>query len=167
MKGIIYMRNRFLLLIIVFTASLHIISYSQNYWTQTNGPSVSEVYCIDVSPHGYVFAGTVLDGGVYRSPDLGESWEKVFTNASDTGVFSIAVNSIGYIFAGTCDGKVYRSIDDGDNWTPVYTDPDRFYISSLLVKTIDTVFFSINTSVYRSTNNGANWQLASAGLPRI
>ena len=63
--------------------------------------------------------GHILAGGVFRSTDNGDSWTPV-NNGLDCGnIWSLAINPVGTIFAGTagCGTGVYRSTDNGDSWT--------------------------------------------------
>lgn len=49
--------------------------------------------------------------GVARSTDAGQSWYPVNSGLADTNVTSLALNSQGYIFAGTTTGGVCRSVE--------------------------------------------------------
>lgn len=163
-KRVINMVPAVIFILFALEGALPGSSLGQNYWTQTNGPPSLVVFCIAVSPNGYIFVGTQQDGGVYRSTNLGNSWSKVFTNGADTGVYSLAVNSVGHIFAGTYDGKVYRSTDNGISWVRLFYTPSLYTITSILVNNNGYVFLTTVDSLYRSTNNGSTWQSAMTGL---
>jgi hypothetical protein len=70
-------------------------------WTPANGPYVSTVKCIAVSPSGDIFAGT-NGGGAYRSVDHGATWTTINTGLSNSYVQCLAVGPSGNsLYAGT------------------------------------------------------------------
>ena len=79
-------------------------------------------YCIEITHGGVLLAGTGNTGpfstkqGIYRSIDNGTTWQRIISNGiENTDVYSIVVNSVGVIFAGTTNG-VFKSTDDGMSW---------------------------------------------------
>lgn len=87
-------------------------------WTAV-GPADADVHAIEINTFGHIFAGSVCrvfsgceeDGGhgrFYRSKNNGDSWTLISSNWAANSVFALAINSDGYIFAGT-DIGVFRS----------------------------------------------------------
>ncbi|MHB9011445.1 MAG: hypothetical protein ACYC49_04380 [Ignavibacteriaceae bacterium] len=77
------------------------------------------------------------------------------------GAFSLAINSKGYIFAGTVGNGVSRSTDNGDNWQQINTGlVTSGYVSSLAINISGHIFAGISGGVggiFYSTDNGNNW----------
>lgn len=69
--------------------------------------SPGQVFDSVTAPSGHIFAAT--SGGVYRSTDEGTSWSALIDGLTDTTVFSLAVDSAGYVYAGTSSGILFRS----------------------------------------------------------
>ncbi len=87
-------------------------------WTEVNMDSThTNVNALAINSSGHIFVATghevsipKLGGKVFRSTNNGDTWESVNTGLPDNIVtFSLAINSDGYIYAGTGSG-VYRSI---------------------------------------------------------
>lgn len=57
-------------------------------------------------------------GGMFRSTDNGDTWTEQNSGFTAFEVNSLAINSMGHIFAGAAGG-VFRSINDGDQWSDV------------------------------------------------
>jgi photosystem II stability/assembly factor-like uncharacterized protein len=73
------------------------------------------VYSIVFDSRGNIYAGTgpgVAGGGagVFYSRDNGANWIELNTGLKNLHVFALAINTNGYIFAGTDDG-IYRSVE--------------------------------------------------------
>ena len=71
---------------------------------------------IVIKPSGEILLSTLdhnLGGGVFHSTDNGDSWANMGYTGAAT---SIAINSIGDIFAGTFNSGVCRSTDNGGSW---------------------------------------------------
>ena len=116
-----------------------------------------------------LFAGT--DYGVLVSSDHGTTWDDANSGLIDYNVTSFALSDSN-LFAGTGDG-VFLSTNNGSNWRQVSKGlPKDFYdtthyvsINNLCVyhdKTGKTYLFATHlghdyTSIYLSTNDGANW----------
>ncbi len=80
-----------------------------NNWVQTTLTGVN-VQALAINIAGDIFAGTFQSGGAYRSTDNGNSWTALNSGLSSDPL-SFAINSDGYIFAGTYGRGVFRSVE--------------------------------------------------------
>lgn len=80
-----------------------------NNWVQTTLTGVN-IHALAINIAGDIFAGTFLSGGAYRSTDNGNSWTALNSGLSSDPL-SFAINSDGYIFAGTYGCGVFRSVE--------------------------------------------------------
>ena len=82
-----------------------------NTWLQINTglstPASRNVTSLISNRNGDLFAGT-NGAGVFRSTDYGNSWSSLISGMSDLHIFSLAVDSFGYLHAGSI-GLVYTT----------------------------------------------------------
>ena len=115
----------------IFAASTF-FSFAGVYRSTNNGDSWAPVFTGNVSTlgvnfSGHIFAGTDCtaffgrdceEGGGYGqlfgSTNNGNSWKEINSDWTANHVYSISVNSAGYIFIGT-DSGVYRSVESTDS----------------------------------------------------
>lgn len=74
-------------------------------------------------------------------------------------ISGIVVNSNNHIFASTLSvNSMYFTSNSGENWT-IRNDglPSSTSINSIVINQDDYVFAGTRTGLYRSTNNGGNW----------
>jgi len=84
---------------------------AQNFWQQTNGPLGGIIQAFAINPTTQdIFAGT-FRGGVFRSTNNGDRWTAVNAGLTSPFVNALAINSSGFIFAGTSDKGVFRSVE--------------------------------------------------------
>jgi photosystem II stability/assembly factor-like uncharacterized protein len=100
----------------------------------------------------------------------GNYW--TYTNGPGTGndIRVLAVDSRGRILAGTWSlgGTVWRSSDNGTSWIQLAVIPNSNPILGLSVNGRDHIFASVyGRGVYRSTDDGASWQMKSSGLTSV
>lgn len=103
--------------------------------------------------------GKFAPGGIYRSDDSGESW----TGPHSERPRDIAVTPAGTVVAAGESGH-FRSIDDGLSWEAIDS-AGAYDIEITTAGGIASVHF--DGDVYRSFDEGATWQQASAGLDGI
>lgn len=111
--------------------------------------------------NGYVFVGT--DGGIYRSSNFGATWS-LLGNTTTFQIMTMAINSKGYIFAGSGPYGVFRSMDNGINWVeknPMMMDS---LATNIVVNSKDIVYANTQSGIYSSTNNGDSWTALSGSL---
>jgi photosystem II stability/assembly factor-like uncharacterized protein len=129
-------------------------------WVAAPVPGVDTVYSILVRPpNDSIFIGT-SDSAVFRSSDYGNSFLKMNNGFTRPRVFALAVNSAGYLFAGTDSGGVYRSTDNGANWSCV---SPLVNVYSIFVDASGYTFAGTdNGEIYRSSDMGSSWQLTGS-----
>ena len=93
------MKNILLFIDTVLNDSL---SYSQNFWQQTNCLYEVPIVSLVINSTGKIFAA--CDGkGIYISTDNRIYWTQINNGLTTNYIRSLAINSAGYIFAGTND----------------------------------------------------------------
>ncbi len=98
-------------------------------------------------------------GGVVVSTDNGKSWP---VHGLYKPVWAAAVDSAGYIYAGSEKGVIYTSSDGGRSWTasPAF---GRMRFTAAVVDSAGTVFFASESyGLFASTDHGKTWH--GAGL---
>ncbi|HSW55085.1 MAG TPA: T9SS type A sorting domain-containing protein [Ignavibacteriaceae bacterium] len=138
-----------------------------------------------------VYAGTApgANDGVYKTTNGGDSWTRIVNGISEPagtlGVQALLVHAFDpnivwcTIFNGTADAVngLYKTTDGGANWFPITngigtiknflslamspTDPNTIYAGSSFQVATSTG----PSAIYKSTDGGANWVLASNGFP--
>ncbi|MCK5838555.1 MAG: T9SS type A sorting domain-containing protein [Bacteroidales bacterium] len=137
----------FLLLLLLFFIAKP--SYSQDFWEVVPTPDTTHPRSITINSNGDIFIGNV---GVYLSQDTGETWQ--FKGLHGKIIFSIAIDSVGNIFAGS-SGKLYKSIDYGDSWELILTDVQN--VISLAICNNGLMFAGMPFYVFRSFDYGNSW----------
>jgi len=143
-------------------------------WTQTLELSNdNEVASIIETADGTMFAGVTAfmgGGGVYRSADSGDTWEQI--GLPNKYVRSLAVNSLGDIFAGSVGdhylyyGGLYKSTDNGGTWVELRND---VLVTSIVITPDDHIYFGSNeygdqAGVFFSNDHGETWERIISGL---
>ena len=125
---------------------------------------------------GQIGQGLTGEGGIYRSTDLGTTWDSIWLGSP---VREIAVNAAGDIFAvafwsGRFSGSaLYRSTDHGKIWTKLI---DSIDATALVIDRNGTIYVAFDTQnwypngrdirveyeqfILRSTDNGTTWTTA-------
>ncbi|MFC1661812.1 WD40/YVTN/BNR-like repeat-containing protein [Gemmatimonadota bacterium] len=111
------------------------------------------------------------DGGVYRSKDGGDNWEKLENGLPKglTGRIGISVSPANpdriwaIVNAHDPEGGVYRSDDGGDSWSRVNRDrrlrQRHWYYSHIVADPVDdNTVYAMNTGLYRSVDGGRTWE---------
>jgi photosystem II stability/assembly factor-like uncharacterized protein len=139
-----------------------------------------ETYTVNIHPTNpdVVFAGTA--DGVYRSTDLGKSFQR--TNFPDQGVqiwsFLVDANDRKLIYAGGSPISMYRSEDTGETWRklPDPGMPDRAVMpfACRVMRMAQhpskpgTIFAGLEVNgVMRTTDGGESWTDCSTDLIRL
>ena len=111
------------------------------------------------------------DGGIYRTGDGGNSWEKLAGGLPQglTGRIGITVSPANpdrvwaIVNAHDPQGGVYRSDDGGESWSRVNRDrrlrQRHWYYSHIVADPLDqNTVYAMNTSLYRSIDAGESWE---------
>jgi photosystem II stability/assembly factor-like uncharacterized protein len=96
----------------------------------------------------------------------GIEWQQM--SGPTSGIFALATNAAGEVFAGSFGGNVYRSTDDGNTWTQLNTVFTTSSVSALAVSPSGFIFSGTDgAGIFRSTDNGANWARVNTGLTNL
>jgi len=119
------------------------------------------VYLLKTGPDGTMYAGR--HDGLYRSAN-GQNWE---ATALNDAVTTITFTSSGDVVVGGV-GRVHISSNQGDSW--LYVIP--IIASTRMFKVTVTgngtwLAGAYQEGIMRSTNDGASWEHADAGLPNL
>jgi len=148
------------------------INAGENWIKINNGVTDDFIRAIASHPQNknIVLAGT-WGSGLFRSIDGGNDWDYI-DFVTDTTIFDIAYNEKygDTVFVGTRSNGLYRSLDSGITWQ--HLSPDTINISALKV-IIDPVnpnviyysTSSADSTVYKSTNFGNDWNVFYNGDP--
>lgn len=86
-------------------------------------------------------------------------WEQT-SGPSGGGIWSLAINSLNHIFAGTADSGLYRSTDNGDTWIKMDIqggNPVLPTVWSIAINSSDHIFVGKGGAIFRSIDNGSTW----------
>jgi photosystem II stability/assembly factor-like uncharacterized protein len=93
---------------------------------------------------GEVFAATSeydsTNGGVYKSVDFGKTWSQINNGLPSREVLSLAINSIGTLFAAVSDYGLFISTDDGNNWESLNEDDLFTNVNTLNIDRNDILY---------------------------
>ena len=131
-------------------------------WASTNSGLADLSVRILLVSGASIYAGT-LNGGVYLSTNNGASWTAVNSGLTDFHVTGLAMGGT-YLYAATSGGGVFRSPTNVIQWTPCNSGITTSEIKAIGASDTN-VYVATDSSVYLSTDNGANWNTAETGLP--
>ncbi len=134
------------------------------------------------APSRFVYGGVItgnLSGGLYRSIDTSNSFEKVSTaSIGDISIYSVTNNpqNLAYAYAGGSDGLYYSTnANTASNGTVAFT--NIWSTSGVKKVVVDPRFLNsafnssyifwagVNNHIYRSTNNGTTASDMTGDLP--
>ena len=139
-----------------------------------NQPSSRRVYSalvVDPRNSSRLYWGACAEeGGVYKSEDGGNSWQRVFKDSKC--VFNLAINKKAEIFAGCSDGNLYKSRDCGETWNKLTNNTYGSIIGICFdSQNENTIYISHITwsgdaglGVMKSEDGGLSWQSLNQGL---
>ena len=159
-------------LFIGLTYTFGFIHYSMDNaqtWVEVPLPNYSSSYPvehIDFDSQGNIFLGTI--NGVYRSTDLGESWQKLNSGLGGVHVSTMYIDENDHLYiyttySGTIDG-LYYSTDSAGSWTNIPLTASFYYVLDMVVR--NQVIYAMNSlsDFFISTNMGDQWISSNAGI---
>jgi photosystem II stability/assembly factor-like uncharacterized protein len=148
-------------------------------WTFPPPPHIPHVRSIAPDPlvEGAVYIG-VEEGGVYRSPDGGETWESL-NEGLYWDVHAVLPGPDGQRLYATTGGGFYRSDDGGRRWEQRMAGLDRRYTVGLALAPAQPRRLYVaaaatpppgwregaNAALYASEDAGEHWRRLTGGLP--
>jgi len=136
-------------------------------WNPTASfPDIERVACLAAkSGTGDLFAGGLFSGGVWRSPDMGNSWVPAIVGLPDAGTRDLVVEDDGGLLVVMEGEGIYRSVDDGNSWTSLNNGLTSLYVNQVLSLPGGILFAAVPyEGLFRSLDDGANWELVDASL---
>jgi len=151
-------------------SSVYRLTNNIQSWTPVNSGLTNQFVNTVALSGTNLLAGT-LGGGVYSSPNNGQSWVFASTGLpANTDVTALLVSGT-QTLAGTFGDGVFQSYNNGNSWAPISGDLANKYVTSLAVSgttlfagTTTNPLTGVSGGVYRSMNGGANWMPASNSL---
>jgi ligand-binding sensor domain-containing protein len=130
-----------------------------------NSLSNTDVYALILEERdGTLYAGT--DEGVFRSTDGGTGWQSLNNGLTNT-VLALALDQRdGTLYAGTEGEEAFYSTNGGVSWQAVSNEQGGINGQIVLALHVqgDTLYAGTSAGVFRSDDNGVNWQQANTGL---
>lgn len=148
------------------------LTHSDAQWVQSSGLPGVPVWAFAPSDTNLLASN---DYGVFLSMDGGMNWTSIGSGLPHRYTYSALAVSDGTIFAGTRAYGVYRSTDFGGSWTVAntgltgYTHQYGMYDTVVQAFAVSgaMIFAGTYAGVFLTTDNGANWNSVSAGLPNF
>ncbi len=138
-------------------------SGSSGSWNVASSFPINEiVWCITTDNSGNMIAGT-MGGHIYFSDDNGSNWSVINSSMTTVGfIWALDVDNNGVIYAGTERG-IFYSADNGSTWNgPMMSGYD---VRAFLIASNGTMYAGTwGGGVFKSTDDGANWDAINDGL---
>lgn len=111
----------------------------------------------------FLFVST-YNMGIFRSTDLGNTWENVIMLPKDQPVTALSRSSKGTVLGGGI-GKIYRSETKGDKWEEIPVDFTE--IKTIVKDKAGNLFLCSADSggIMKSEDDGVTWKSFTNGLP--
>ncbi len=140
---------------------------------QSLGPWGGSVPVLAIGPRdpAVLWAGT-RDGGLFRSPDLGRTWQPRNQGLGEPWISAIALDPFNpnRLWVTTISGGLYRSGDAGGHWRRLGSGlppPQADFVLLADPARRNWVFGLHGMSLYRSQDAGATWHLARNGVSAV
>lgn len=146
-------------------------------WTFPPPPHIPHVRSIAIDPsvEGGIYIG-VEEGGVFRSPDGGETWESL-NEGLYWDVHTVVPADAGREVYATTGAGFHLSSDSGAHWEHVPL-PHRYTVPLLATRVADSALLTVAAegppptwtngvrgAIYRSNDGGRSWDRLGKGLP--
>jgi photosystem II stability/assembly factor-like uncharacterized protein len=110
----------------------------------------------------------IVDEGIYRSPDAGESWEPVSSEAGVMGPILVDPRNSDTLYISSMQGGFRKSTDGGKSWLTVAPIPGGMVMSISQSWEDPNTFYAANGSeVLKSTDGGKSWRPSGEELPGV
>ncbi len=107
----------------------------------------------------------VVDEGLYKSTDAGDSWELVDEDYGAMGPILVDPRDSKSLYLAGMDGGFRKSEDGGESWRKVGIIPGEMVMSSAQARKNPDTFYAAGGGVFKSTDRGETWKLIGDGLP--
>jgi photosystem II stability/assembly factor-like uncharacterized protein len=108
--------------------------------------------------NGEIYCGSEL--GVHYSDDNGHNWQD---RSYGYQVYTLVINSLGYLYSGGFQTGIYFSSDKGINWQRIDNGSIIEFVRALEILDDDKLIAGTSHGVYYSTDGGVSWN-QSTGL---
>lgn len=129
-----------------------------NHWTQVfKEHSARTVQSILVAPNGSIYAAA--ENGLYVSEPGGLVWRRIGADVLKDGVYAVAMDSDGRIYAGSSESAVFYSDDKGETWKPAGEEMKKGgkRLFKLVTHPKLGIFAIGESGVYNSTDRAKTW----------
>jgi photosystem II stability/assembly factor-like uncharacterized protein len=109
----------------------------------------------------------IVDEGIYRSLDAGESWEPVSSEAGVMGPILVDPRDSDTLYVSSMQGGFRKSTDAGESWETVSPLPGMVMSISQSWEDPDTFYAANGRQVLRSTDGGESWRPVGGELPGV
>lgn len=145
-------------------------------WTEAlnKGLEAATVQSLAISGDGTLFAfggnptSLGVTGGLYRSSDGGDSWTLSNHGINHAPAQTLALDSMGHVFACVAESGLHRTTDQGAHWLELTNGIRAGGTFHVAVAPSGVIFAGgEQQGVYRSTDDGDSWIAVNSGLPNI
>ncbi len=116
---------------------------------------------LDVTNSSHYIVGSPT-GGVWKTTDNGSTWAPIFDNEAAMNVYSLAISPTNaqHYYCGTYGLGILKSVDGGATWATATGVGTNTLINRIIIDpTNSNTLLAVSQwgNVYRSTNQGDNW----------
>lgn len=137
---------------------------------QLIGLSNKVIYSLAEDDEGNIYAGS-NDGNIYKSTNQGILWQPAYN--TNGNILVLGANKLGHIFAGSWGGTaansgLFISSDNGTSFQQLGL--SFLMISDICFDSLNNIyvcgyaFDSTQAGIWKSTDNGINWNTINSGL---
>ncbi len=139
--------------------------FSISQWAQTNGPPAGYIRNIFATPEGIVYA--VASSGLYRLTEDATTWSRINRSVPiDESLMPMAAHE-GNLYIVSA-AEIFTSADRGETWNTLGLRPKGEAVGILITDEAHpriTMYLALrDEGVFRSTDNGMQWQPLRDGL---
>jgi photosystem II stability/assembly factor-like uncharacterized protein len=144
--------------------SLGFIYMSNDEGTTWDSIKVSDysINVIAININNDIYVGA--EDGIYKSSNNGLSWTKLSNGLPTEEFYIIRTNSSGYVFA-IAFKRIFYSFNNGQSWSEM--NQELGFLGSFTIDSNNHIYAGSNywgRGMYKSTNNGFDWQVINNGI---